>query len=484
MPDGLIAEHTAAGKDVLLFLKAPFVVPATTSPVDFDATFGGALPPQARDLLQRTTLQRAKLAEVLGDKNLDVRNLIAAVDAYLPLLWQLTASLQAQEASVKLARKLEFKWTSALSNKPKELAVGHTLLFETSFVLTLRALAHRDAAQIALESDPENFAQVSKELRTGAGIFDFLANDLLARVEHTDSGERPLEMNRLVMASLSALFLADAQRVAIAKALHTNASPSVVAKLLLGAAERYEFSARCITQTNKLSFDLLIPGLLEELGALPAILRACAANALAQMHWLRGEHAVALTFAQDASHRLEIIRMGKGLQQSELQRHLVAATGRARALEDEYTRDCSLVYFIKPAESHLVQVPNGSFVMDPIAYELPLAEVVSFVAVPGGAGPASKAETQSVQSFWSSLWAKPADSSSSSSSGGKEETVSASQVSGAKGGHLPSTLQAELPSPILSHAQSAAIPTPAGMDPGVFASLPLDIQREIASGHH
>ncbi|KAH9257584.1 hypothetical protein BASA81_004033 [Batrachochytrium salamandrivorans] len=478
MPDGLVAEYTAAGKDVLLFIKAPFVAPATTSPVDFDATFGGALPPQARELLQLATLQRAKLADVLGDKNLDVRNLIAAVDAYLPSLWQLTASLQAQEASLKLVRKLEFKWTSALSNKPKELVVGHTLLFETSFVLTIRALAHRDAAQIALESNPEDFAQISKELRTGAGIFDFLANDLLARVGNGEAGERPLEMNRLVMASLGALFLADAQRVAIAKALHTNASPSVVAKLLLGAAERYEFSARCITQINKPSFDLLIPGLLEELGALPAILRACAANALAQMHWLRGEYAIGLTFAQDATHRLEIIRMGKGLQQSELQRHLVAATGRARGLENEYMRDCSLVYFIKPADSHQIQVPSGSFVMDPIAYELPLAEIVSFVAVPGGAGPSSSTENRSVQSFWSSLWAKPVDSSSL----GKEETVSASQVSGAKGGHLPSTLQPELPSPILSSTQSAAIPTPAGMDPGVFASLPLDIQREIASG--
>jgi hypothetical protein len=111
---------------------------------------------------------------------------------------------------------------------------------------------------------------------------------------------------------LGALFVADAQRVSIAKAVANGSSPSVLAKLLLGAADKYDFAGRCLTQVARESFDTVIPSLLDELGAMPAVLRACAANLFGQIYWGKGEYAKGLGFALDSVKRFEALKMGKG----------------------------------------------------------------------------------------------------------------------------------------------------------------------------
>lgn len=196
------------------------------------------------------------------------------------------------------------------------------------------------------------------------------------------------------------------------------------------------------------------------------------------MYWQREEWSKALGFAHDATKRLGIISMGAGLQKSALQGALDEALKRNRVMEGEYLHLCNLVYFVKPAEQRDLQVPNGSFIIDPIPYELPLAQVVSFSStISEGYAAALKAN---VQTFWTALWAKPLEYPQSS----EEALVQANKMSGARG-ELPSTFHSsddriavpEMP-------KEAEIPTPAGMDPGVFASLPRDIQREIAAEHN
>jgi len=458
-------EFTAVAADLLTFFQTPFTVVPSSKPIDFDTIFGGNLSEDARTLLRLATTQRKKLLEILADPKADSRNVIGAVDAYLPSIWRVTASMQASaQSAVKLNKKLEFKWTSALNKKGKEFA-GNVFLYETAFVLTIRAIYHRDAAKIILEQGNDNYQDMGKELRVAAGIFEFVAKDLLARWDSPPQHRAP-EVLPLVQHCLANLFLADAQRLAIAKALKSGSSPTVIAKLLIGAAERYEFATRNVQGVDKETFDSLVPGLLEELGAYPAILRACASNCLAQVHWAKLEYSKGYGFAKDASYRLRIISMGKGLQSSPLQAMLVAATERAGALEDEYRNDCEKVYFEQPSKD--LRMVDGQFIMNPIPYELPSAELVSFAEVPL---PQSQVK-MAIQNFWTSLWAKP-DSYPVSN---EEHVKAAAAMSGAS--NLPG-VQENLAAPTLSSG-GGGIPVPEGMDPAVFRALPEAIQLELS----
>jgi len=462
-------EWTAVGLDVLTYLHTPISHVTTTSkPVDLDSIFGGNLNEEARSLLRQATSQRARLMEVLSDPKVDARNVISAVDAYLPSIWRVTASMQASSQSmVKLNKKLEFRWISSLNKKGKEFH-GQVFLYETAFVLTIRAIFHRDAAKIVLEQASDNYQDAGRELRSGAGIFDFVANDLLARWESPPEN-RPPELVPLVHHCFSALFLADAQRLAIAKAMTSETNATLIAKLLLGAAEKYEFATRNLQKVDKETFDNIVPGLLEELGAFPAILRGCASNCLAQSAWARGEYGKGLAFAIDGARRLQMISMGKGLQNSPLQAALNSAMGRALALEAEYQNDCNNVYFEKASKD--IRMVDAAFIINSLPYELPAAELVNFAEVPL---PPSQSK-MAIQNFWSSLWAKPQDYPQNS----QERHTAAKAVSGAA--NLPGVTESFSTMSVATGAQAeGGLTVPEGVDPSVFASLPPEIQREIA----
>ena len=453
-------EWTAVSSELLTFLRTPFSLNAPGSkPIDLTSIFGGNISHEARELLRQATDQRAKLLEVLADSKSDPRNVISAVDAYLPSIWRVTASMQASAQSlVKLNKKLEFKWTSSLNKKGKEFT-GTVFLYETAFVLTIRALYHRDAAKIIQEQSPEAYQEMGKELRMAAGIFDFVANDLLARW-HSPPEHRAPEVLPLVHHCLAALFLADAQRLAIAKALETGSNATLIAKLLIGAADKYEFATRNMQGVDKETFDSMVPGLLEELGAFPAILRGCASNCLAQSAWARGEYGKGLGYANDGARRLQSIAMGKALQNSALQAALTKAIGRALDLEEECQNDCNNVYFEKINKD--IRMVDGTFIINAIPYELPSADLVSFGEM---ALPPSQTKMP-IQNFWSALWAKPQDYPANN----EEQHTAAKAVSGAT--DLPGVTEAFSNTSISSSA-------PQGVDPSVFSSLPPEIQQEI-----
>ena len=437
------ATGTVASPDLLLFLRPDcFQHPATKS-VDFDASIGGALDGPARELLSLATSQRAKLEAVIADRKaaVDPRNVAAAVEAYLPSVWRITTSFEASAGvPIKLNSPLSFTWNSPLAKKSKDWTFG-VLIFEVVFVLSVRALSHRDAARVILAADAKRVVDASKELRMGAGIFEFLRRQLLPRWSNPPP-QRPLETLPAVLHALESLYLADAQRFAVQKAVDSGTQPSAVCKLLMGCADKYDFAARALRSLDAATFESLSPNILEELGAFPAILRAVAANELAQHFKAKDEPAKAAGLARDAFHRLSVISMGKLLQASPLQRALDQAKERAQALALEYENECTNVYFCVPETNELGWPEEGSFIVSSLPYEMPTGDIVSFREVKGGAtGPA--AAKQDSKSFFEKLWP-----SSSATSG-----------AGSDVGDLK---------------------PPPGVDPTTFAELPEAIQKELA----
>jgi len=377
----------AAASDALLTWLQPENKNPTTRPIDFSACFGGNLSSEARDLLHLATAQRNKLIEVLGASGdaapPDPRNITAAVEAYLPSLWTITASFEAASTlSVKLTSvKLEFKWVSALAEKPKEWTFG-VLIFEVCFVLAIRALAHRNTARIILEANPSAYVDASKELCRAAGIFELVANGLLPRWASAPAS-RPPEVFAPVALCFAAMCLADAQRLMTAKAVASDAASTLVAKLLVGAEDKYAYATRALQTLDKATFDGTSAVLKEELGAMPPLCRAVASSELAFAAHDKGEYGKAAAYARESARRLgALTALGKNLVRAGLAKQVADARGRSEALANEYENEATTAYFMAvPAVAELAWA-DGSFIAKPVPYELPDANLVSFSELP------------------------------------------------------------------------------------------------------
>lgn len=468
----------------MLEFRHPFISQVPSSkPMDFDKLFIGNLSPDARDLLRLATSQRAKLEEALRDDDKNPRHVVGAVDSYLPSIWQVTASMKAtKQEAVKLKTKLETKWTSALVSKKKEY-VGTVFLFEVAFVLTLRGLMHRDAANLVLERKEDDFVACGKELRVGAGIFEFIEKDLLPRWTSTPETKPPPECVVQVHNALQKMFLADAQRVAIAKAMATKSNPSLLAKLMLGAADKYDSALQSLKNADKETVDALNPALLEELAVSSAYLRAEASYCLAEASWQKSEYAAGLMYAIDSCDRFDKIKASKIYSGAKFVQLLAEARKRAVDREKEYHHDCNNVYFIPAAKE--ITYPDGSFIITAIPYELPRSDILSFSEIP--LAPDLMA-AKTTQNFWTMFWAKPmpvtlvqpADKVTGTApkdDADKNAPVVAAQTTKASPKDVKSRDE-DFDIPIASQYKC-----PLGMDESVFYSLPEDMQKEIYQDH-
>ncbi|KAI8374391.1 BRO1-like domain-containing protein [Radiomyces spectabilis] len=200
----------------------------------------------------------------------DYRLILNTIEDYLPYLVAVTNCLESGE--LKLAKNIETSWRSTLSdhiihtgsNAPR--IVGADIHYELTFVLMTYAYASSMYANDRLRTVQENsdtasnpYNKVADALNTAASIFHYIANDVIPKWRPT-SESRPIETIRELPVALSKMALADAQAVAITKALSTgNLSKSLVAKLYIGIAGQYEMAHGLIssmTATQEVSSDL------------------------------------------------------------------------------------------------------------------------------------------------------------------------------------------------------------------------------------
>lgn len=103
------------------------------------------------------------------------------------------------------------------------------------------------------------FNKAADTLNTAAGLFAFVANDVIPTWQQSPDN-RPVETVREFPVALSKMALADAQAIAINKALVTsNISKSLIAKLYMGVAGQYEMAYGLISSirgTQDVSTDL------------------------------------------------------------------------------------------------------------------------------------------------------------------------------------------------------------------------------------
>ncbi len=371
-----------------------YAIPSTKAN-DLNATIGGNLSPEARRLLQSATRQRVTLTDGLdyGGSKVDPRNVVSAVAAYFPSIWKVMKSMEASASvNVKLNRELKFSWKTTLTSagaRKEEWTSQSVLLFEIAFCLVVKALAHFNTAKVIMhhavgnngEIDAQKFASASKELRVGAGILECAAVQLIPRWV-SPPNHLPVEMLPKALLALKTIFLVQAQRLAAAKAIATNGKHSVIAKLLNGAADKYDEASGTLRKLSRDQFALVEHTTKDTLGTWPSILRGLAFKYIGIAKHEEGEWADAAGYLHLASAHLQNMTLGKTL---------VPIIGNFVNIEkrvvfehcSEFANETNNVYFLAPTppDQLALSKTHGVFIAKGSPFILPEPETVSFAEV-------------------------------------------------------------------------------------------------------
>ncbi|CAO3615249.1 unnamed protein product [Cunninghamella echinulata] len=209
--------------------------------------------------LSDATAQRGRLRTVLkghkkeSQESRNLATIINTIEDYLPYLISIINCLEFGE--LKLKTGIETSWRSTLSdhiihtgsNAPR--IIGTDIYYELTFVLLTYAYATSLQGSEYLKNLQNNGSDMSTvynkaadALNTAASVFLFIADQVIPKLTST-TDNKPVEAYRDVSVALSKMTLADAQAVAISKAIMPGKlSNSLAAKLYIGVAGQYEMA--------------------------------------------------------------------------------------------------------------------------------------------------------------------------------------------------------------------------------------------------
>ncbi|KAI7853896.1 hypothetical protein BDC45DRAFT_569867 [Circinella umbellata] len=222
------------------------------------------------------TAQRGRVRTVLkglkkeAQEVRDYRHIVNTVEDYLPYLVSVINCLDSGE--LKLKKNIETSWRSTLSdhiihtgsNAPRITCPD--IYYELLFVLMTYGYACSMQSNDILKTIQEGSSTASAKynkaadsLNTAASVFNYVAYEVIPKWRQPPENQ-PVETVKELPVALSKMALADAQYIAINKALLTgNVSKSLVAKLYIGIGGQYEMAyglVSSITGTQEVSTDL------------------------------------------------------------------------------------------------------------------------------------------------------------------------------------------------------------------------------------
>ncbi|GBG26085.1 Hypothetical Protein FCC1311_023052 [Hondaea fermentalgiana] len=435
----------------------------TTKPLSFEAIIGGNLSHEAQELLQVATQQRETLLDGITNMGgrVDPRNVVAAVENYLPSVYKITHSMeQSATAQIRLNKPLEFSWTSVLvkKNKQRKEYKCQVLVYEVCFILTVQAMAHYNVARMLL--DPErpnraaNLVAAAKELRKGAGILEYVSQVMLPRWVNPPEN-RPPEVMPAVVAVLAEYFVCMAQRLTVQQAILKGTPASTVGKLLLGLSER---SHNLVGSVRRLGpvVDTLFEPIVEEPALVSTMSHALAMKFLGDAAKDKGKPGEAVAFLSLAVDQLNGIIFSPTMDKL-LRPEVEAARVEILDKYHVYREDNEKIYFEGVPTRDRLNVPAGSFIATAVDFEMPEVDAVAFGTPPGEQH--HEADAQNAP-------AAPANGSKRASGGfsswfgmgGSKKKEGASSKSG-------------------------RLEAPPGYDKEVFDGLPPDVQQEVIADY-
>ena len=186
---------------------------------------------------------RGRLQDAVTAKTVSAERVTADAKRYQPLIHSILLSCKVQPDQARLDERLVFEWKSGVEHRP-EAHRSEAMMYDLVMTCVCEALGH--ACGATENSVAGEFAAASRDYAAAAGIFDYLAEDLLpkwiAKGSNVDEKRLPAECHPATTKALSRLFMANGQQMAVATVLIKPGQPNygLLAKLCLGIVEQLE----------------------------------------------------------------------------------------------------------------------------------------------------------------------------------------------------------------------------------------------------
>ncbi|CAI9263967.1 unnamed protein product [Lactuca saligna] len=217
---------------------------------------------------ENNSITNAIAREMSGGLTSQYEQDIQKLELYVPLLENLIQHVKVIGDHTKVIRwtsDLKIRWTSPLSSSSFFNLMGprffqiDKLQFELGMVLFFYGAMLREWASHVLKTD---LVQSTTLFRKAAGVYHYLAHEILPSLQPALTPEAPPEASSSVSSIMSFICLAEAQIVTIMKAEEKQIAVGLLAKLHFGVVQLFDEAKNCFLKSVKECKDLS-PSLME-----------------------------------------------------------------------------------------------------------------------------------------------------------------------------------------------------------------------------
>ncbi|GAB4828900.1 hypothetical protein Ancab_018561 [Ancistrocladus abbreviatus] len=228
------------------------------------------------------------------------------LELYLPLLANLVLHVESVSNRQRINQwisLLKIRWTSTLSSSsffkitgPKFFQID-SLKFELGMTLFLYgAILHERAFEVL----SEDLVQSANLLRKAAGVYNYLALEVLPSLQPMLPPEKPAEAVTRISSAMSLVCLAEAQAVTIKRAEENGSTGGLLAKLHYGISQLLD-EAMTTLQWLLGDYKDISAHFVDFISSCKAIHELRSYKCLAQGHKLDGEVGIAIAVLRKAS---------------------------------------------------------------------------------------------------------------------------------------------------------------------------------------
>lgn len=206
---------------------------------------------------EHNSITDAIAREISGGLTSQCEQDIQKLELYLPLLENLVHHVDLIGDDPRVIRwtsNLKIRWTSPLSSSsffnlmgPRFFQIDN-LRFELGTVLFFYGAMLREWASQVLLTD---LVQSATLFRKAAGVYHYLAHEVLPSLKSALTPEGPPEATSSVSSVMSLICLAEAQIVTIMKAEEKRNVDGLLAKLHYGVVQIYDEAMSCLTTSKE-----------------------------------------------------------------------------------------------------------------------------------------------------------------------------------------------------------------------------------------
>ncbi|EFA80981.1 hypothetical protein PPL_05814 [Heterostelium album PN500] len=300
---------------------------------------------QSNQLLAEASLKRNELIIVIEKS--PAASVIKAIEKYLPDLYSFILTIE-NNPNIRLNEHMCFDWTSFACTKT--FYAAYSLRNELVMVLMLYGMAHFNrVAEINDTLNEENFDEniklMANHLKIAAGIFEFVNRVELPRWAKS-ADELHLECSSNVSLGMSLLCVSLGNSLTVRKALRSNTSHSLVAKISCEAWHKAEMAKNTLKDLSH-NFKRLPKPFRNYLSSYTSLQHSVTMMEMARAAIDTKQISMALTYFQESINIISKLKKPSDTKQLEI---LNSLTNEINHENQSLVKQNEVIYFEKKVD--------------------------------------------------------------------------------------------------------------------------------------